>query len=355
MNSEPLSTANVTNTPVQSSKRECKMANSTKGRSGKMSVPSTQQLLEEALTASLQVSRVNHSLWQGNELALKMNATYSQTSSASQKKLASLCSSSKTFLDCSPRRKTQQPPSQTLLGSWPKQGLMLSGVVYQPVKLAPRTNEKDSSASPGEPWLTPNVMDKLNPRSKESLETYQQRNRPGRTSCPTLREQVVYGKNWSTPVKMDHNEPWKLNPKAHSTSVIKEIHLWSTPLRTDSKFCLSTGKFTNIVADVQSHSDGSYTNRLNPAWAETLMGWPAGWTSTASDTKLSFSGFPKGQGDSQHDHEPPRTIHKDDCTDRAKRIAMVGNGVVPQQVTLAYRHLLGVAAAKPQVLEEAAA
>ncbi|MDE1161915.1 MAG: hypothetical protein PW792_08205 [Acidobacteriaceae bacterium] len=120
----------------------------------------------------------------------------------------------------------------------------------------------------------------------------------------------------------------------------REVRNWSTPLKTDSKFCLTTGKFTNIVSEVQGHSDGSSTNRLNPAWAETLMGWPIGWTNASVPVTCAFPGFPKGQGDEQHDYEPSRTIHKDHCTNRAKRIAMIGNGVVPQEAALAFTHLL---------------
>ena len=115
---------------------------------------------------------------------------------------------------------------------------------------------------------------------------------------------------------------------------------WATPIRNDSKHCLSTGGFASTTSNVQALSDGSSTNRLNPAWAETLMGWPAGWSSAETSATLQFSGFPKGQGSEQHPYEASRTIHKDSCPGRAKRIAMIGNGVVPQQVTLAYKRLL---------------
>ncbi|MFC6644152.1 hypothetical protein ACFQBQ_00805 [Granulicella cerasi] len=180
-------------------------------------------------------------------------------------------------------------------------------------------------------------MDKLDPRSQEALTAYQQKNRPGRTSCPTLREQVVYGKNWTTPQKHDSCESTRVTT-AYNT-VTREVRNWSTPIKTDSKFCLTTGKFTNIVSQVQELSNGSPSNRLNPAWCELLMGWPIGWSSTSACAR-TFPGFPKGQGDEQHDYEAPRTIHKDQCINRPKRIAMIGNGVVPQQVALAFTALM---------------
>ena len=146
--------------------------------------------------------------------------------------------------------------------------------------------------------------------------------------------------NWPTPVKMDFNERWKMLPSCRSGSVVRQAHFWHTPLKTDSKFCLRTGKFSSVVSQALDFSDGAFTNRLNPEWAETLMGWPVGWTST-DPLQSNFPGFPMPQGVAQHDYEPPRVVHKDVFgKQRAKRIAMVGNGVVRHQAALAYRRIL---------------
>lgn len=162
---------------------------------------------------------------------------------------------------------TAQPQSQTLLGSWPKRGLMLHGSVYQLPKPVRPISVKDFSASHG----------------------------------------------------------------------AQSQRLWLTPVKTDSKFCHKTGDFANIVSQTQALSDGSITNRLNADWLETLMGW----TADAENKALRFPGFPKGHGASQHDQEPLRIVQKADTTNRAKRVAMIGNGVCPQQAALAYNCLLG--------------
>lgn len=124
---------------------------------------------------------------------------------------------------------------------------------------------------------------------------------------------------------------------------------WGTPNASDSKGIGPKGSASQVhsnergylAAQVEEHEDtGKNLHRLNPAWAETLMGWPVGWSDPATECKGAFKGFPKPQGDAQHDYEPPRTVHKDNCPIRRKRIAMIGNGVVSQQVAHAFGRIL---------------
>lgn len=63
--------------------------------------------------------------------------------------------------------------------------------------------------------------------------------------------------------------------------------------------------------------------RINPAFAEWLMGWPAGWvTAIPSDQDALFG-------------EPDTAI------DRADQLKICGNGVVPQQARAAIESLIG--------------
>ncbi|CAN5467724.1 hypothetical protein BH10ACI4_BH10ACI4_25130 [soil metagenome] len=70
------------------------------------------------------------------------------------------------------------------------------------------------------------------------------------------------------------------------------------------------------------------------------MGWPIGWTDAKNECEETFVGFPKGQGAEQHSYEPARTVEKSTAANRVARIAMIGNGVVPQQGAIAYRRLI---------------
>lgn len=311
MTSEPSSTATTISTPKKSSKRVCKTATSIRHQSGQMSRPSALPNLEDTLTASLLASHASHSVSPVSELVSKINAIYSQTSSDSQTKVASLCSCSKTFLGCYPQRKKQPLPSQTLCGSWPKRGSMLLGSVFAPTKpkSKPRTKEKECSSSPG--------------------------------------EQPAQSKNWTTPQKHDSSEATRIS--SARTSVPAEVRKWGTPRASDSKGVGPKGSSSQVhsndhgylIGQVEEHEDsGKNLHRLNPAWAETLMGWPVGWSDPSNACRSTFQGFPKQQGPVQHSYEPSRTIHKDDCPNRAKRIAMIGNGVVPQQVKTAFGRLL---------------
>ena len=63
----------------------------------------------------------------------------------------------------------------------------------------PCTKEKEFTR------LTPNAMDSLNPREPEALMRQMEKNRPGRTTLSTLREQVAYEGLWPTPTTINRN------------------------------------------------------------------------------------------------------------------------------------------------------
>ena len=96
-------------------------------------------------------------------------------------------------------------------------------------------------------WLTPNVMDSLPPRSEEALRKQYSKNRTGRTSHSTLREQVVYP------------EPNKM---------------WPTPVARMWKDCGAPSEYKRNEVPLAAQVGGT----LNPTWVEWLMGYPSGWT-----------------------------------------------------------------------------
>src|SRR5882672_475654 len=114
---------------------------------------------------------------------------------------------------------------------------------------------------------------------------------------------------------------------------------WGTPREADHKGCGPKGSDAQIYrvdkgyldAQVEEIEDsGRKMHRLNPDWDELLMGWPRGWSNPDEPCDGIFLPPPAGQGPYQFDFEPPRTIHRDNCPNRTKRVSAIGNGVVPR-------------------------
>lgn len=147
-------------------------------------------------------------------------------------------------------------------------------------------------------WGTPNAMDKLPRRGKESLEKMKNSTRKGRKRPPNLREQVddEVMAFWRTPdahcgrgaksletlkKKMDDGMPINLNDQAvHSK-------LWITPMASEgvrakfSKESLMKSPENGSLSQEIAHND-SGKGGLNPLWVEQLMGFPVGWTEVCS-------------------------------------------------------------------------
>ena len=114
--------------------------------------------------------------------------------------------------------------------------------------------------------LTPNVMDALEAREMEALKKQYKKNRPGRTTLSTLREQIAYeGKN-----------PLLPTPK-----------LLGTPKSQDSRASITDRKKSNMGEEVQEYLIKTYGKitgnklRLQPAFEEWMMGYPEKWTEFA--------------------------------------------------------------------------
>ena len=193
-----------------------------------------------------------------------------------------------------------------------------------------RTKGTESGSSPT--FLTPNAMDSLPPRSPEALKKQYDKNRKGRDTHSTLREQVVYPKPsslwptpratsrmayaekptksqiegthgwnlnaavtdslspephrlWPTPI-VDDAKNVKLNPKRFQGQLYQAVQMWPTPMAHEARLGYqdrSRGKkgtqesLTTKVINAQGGRDKVY-GQLNPTWVEWLMGYPTEWT-----------------------------------------------------------------------------
>ena len=137
-------------------------------------------------------------------------------------------------------------------------GLLKQGITHRPngqpiqVRLVNQVNNPHL-------WATPTVMDHLPARQEEALRRQYDKNRAGRTSHSTLREQVVY-----PPPKV----------------------MWPTPAATDYKGSGKTGTLRDRLdyatergaTKTRVYGEPATTGQLNPNWVEWLMGWPVGWS-----------------------------------------------------------------------------
>jgi hypothetical protein len=137
-------------------------------------------------------------------------------------------------------------------------GLLKQGITHRPngqpiqIRLVDQVNNPHL-------WATPTVMDHLPARQEEALKRQYDKNRAGRTSHSTLREQVVYPP-----------------PKT----------MWPTPAATDYKGSGKTGTLRDRLdyatergaTKTRVYGEPALTGQLNPNWVEWLMGWPVGWS-----------------------------------------------------------------------------
>ena len=199
-----------------------------------------------------------------------------------------------------------------------------------------RTKGTESGSSPT--FLTPNAMDSLPPRSPEALKKQYDKNRKGRDTHSTLREQVIYPKPsslWPTPratsriayaetptkSQIEGTHGWNLNaavtdslsPEPHrlwptprankvhpviteenreklanrNKSNLEEVvagRMWPTPRASEYKDCGPVGSKSHTHMKDRRYlcalakGQGKVYGQLNPTWVEWLMGYPEGWT-----------------------------------------------------------------------------
>lgn len=223
-----------------------------------------------ALTSSAAGSRAKTCLSLGKALA-------------SQASVAVCGSSSRASLAFFDRASSSWRTSQlSCLGGWtsfsetfPKRGMMRSGSISAPRTLERRTDASDSSLSHG--WPTAAAM---MPSDSEDPREW------------LARAEVL---------KAKHNNG---NGAGMPLAVAVKLAQWPTARSRSATWATITGdavakaseRFPNLETVIaQTEAESAIGLALNPAWVESLMGFPAGWTSPLTDGP-SAPVRPKGHG-----------------------------------------------------------
>jgi hypothetical protein len=163
------------------------------------------------------------------------------------------------------------------LQTLPQWGMTVGGELYLLPTLVQNINENESGL-----WLTPTVMDGLPVRSMEALERQYQKNRKGRSTHATLREQVAYPppkEMFPTPTTRDYKGGYKTESLIRKDGKSRALDALPN--------AVLNGKGTETV-----------TGQLNPTWVEWLMGWPLEWTDLKPLEMDKFHSVPQQPGES---------------------------------------------------------
>ena len=197
---------------------------------------------------------------------------------------------------------------ETFSETWPRSGMMRSGIASAPVtsgrpiegsgcSLWPTATAGDHKASGAAGystasgrhagvtltdaavrlWPTPSAA---NPNAQESLETWQARREELKAKgtngngCGTPLGVAV--RLWPTPTARDNDKQKDAPGREGGPSLSGMIRTWPTPNARDYKG--PGGGHQAKGGNCLPTEAGAHGRSLNPAWVESLMGFPPGWT-----------------------------------------------------------------------------
>lgn len=250
-------------------------------------------------TSSQQDTPVSRSVSQVSAKDKRMTATSGRTSYKLLHKKDPLGAFSKMFMV------TSHWASTKCFLTWKPKATPHGRLLYQLAPSMRPTEEIESGSSP-EMWATPNTMDHLPQRSKESLKKQATTSRKGRARPANLREQVnpetvqawkeaQEPTMWATPTASSGEPPQKtegwtwtglywINDKGEKkqTRLKDQVAMWPTPTANEDAAGTPNGKMQRQLGNhpaIRGTTPEEWKRgSLNPTWVEWLMGYPEGWT-----------------------------------------------------------------------------
>jgi hypothetical protein len=175
------------------------------------------------------------------------------------------------------------------LETWPRSGLMRSGIAYQLPPLAPRISETGSGL-----WPTPVVPN--GGRSVAHVNDWRGRTayHNGKKVQVDLAQAV---KRWPTPTAVDGrrgNKP----PRPWDTGVplAQAVAMFPTPTARDFR-SPGRSRLERTGSKAGECLPQAIGGQLNPTWVEWLMGFPAEWTALSSSEIRSSRKSRKSSGE----------------------------------------------------------
>jgi hypothetical protein len=251
---------------------ECCQVNCLKHPSGKILPPWKEKTLKEGLILSTEDSPARISALREREKAWKESEAVFFSRSSGLLARYDLHSSSWKTLQLSFLEGMSE-----FAGRWSNSGMIVGGKYYPLKKLEHHITERG-----GGYWATPNTMDHLPLRSKESLDRQFATTRKGRTKPANLREQV-HPECWPTPTVCG-NYNRKGASKTSGDGLATAVGMFPTPCARDWK---DNGKSPSEFRRESPSVATVVGGKLNPPWVEWLMGVPLGHT----ELKLSVMGW----------------------------------------------------------------
>jgi hypothetical protein len=165
--------------------------------------------------------------------------------------------------------------------TWPRSGMMRSGIAYQLPPLAPLTDATASGL-----WPTPNASsnDKTPCKTDAELAWKGQPRANGAKVQARLQDAAAF---WPTPRANDAEKRGNFDVTNPRNGLPAAVKLWPTPQASDirDRGCLRNGAVQKRMARgkqlMLSQVVSSVNGMLNPTWVEWLMGYPIGHTDYA--------------------------------------------------------------------------
>ena len=177
---------------------------------------------------------------------------------------------------------------ETFSESWPRSGIMLSGIAYPLPPSAPLTEEIASGLLP-----TPVTID--------SGSRFNKSDSKGAALRPTLGAMAKFNL-WPTPTvpnggrTLHHVDEWRGSSAYHNgkkvqVDLAQAVRMWPTPTAINDTGGAALCKWGGAGSRAKLKtmvSPEELNGALNPTWVEWLMGFPLGWTDCGPSETRSF-------------------------------------------------------------------
>ena len=173
-------------------------------------------------------------------------------------------------------------------------------------KQALLTRENGSSSWPTQVWMTPNTMDSLAPKSQEALDYEHDTARQGRSNPNNLRDQAAVQEgitNWPAPTtaeagKISNRPDYGQQGLSNHPAIVGKPNREKMTKSRGGEMGISTNPDSLSIPQAPATKTDGHTcspscRRLNPRFAEMLMGLPPGWTDDSAP--LATASFQRWQ------------------------------------------------------------